>query len=217
MDATLRAAAPFQRIRRRKDGRVRIVADDLRYKRFRRRSGVPIVIALDASGSMANNRIQEAKGAVIRLLREAYVHRDTVALAAFRGDRAELLMKLGRSVEVARRALDDLPAGGGTPLAAGILCALAEARRAPRPALVVLVTDGRPNVSTTGEPVWEELERVAAAARQSEAGIVVIETGGGHPAVERLAGMLGAERVALPRMNASGLYERVAEAVSGMR
>src|SRR5262249_33610983 len=105
----------------------------------------------------------------------------------------------------------------GTPLAAGILCALSEARRAANPALVVLITDGKPNVSSTGEPVWEELERVAAAAREPKAAMVVIDTSGGHPAVEKLAAMFGAPRLPLPRMNANGFYQRVAEAVSAMR
>jgi magnesium chelatase subunit D len=217
VDATLRAAAPRQQLRQQEGRRVRILPGDLRFKRFRRRTGVAIVIALDASGSMANNRIQQAKGAVIRLLREAYVHRDRVALVAFREARAELLMKLGRSVELASRALDELPAGGGTPLAAGILCALAEARRATCPTLLVLLTDGRPNVSGTGGPVWEELERVAEAVRQSKTVPIVIDTSRGHPAAEKLATMLGAQHLVLPHMNANALYQRVAEAALAMR
>lgn len=217
VDATLRAAAPYQHLRQSNGRGVRILPGDLRFKRFRRRAGVAIVIVLDASGSMANNRIQQAKGAVVRLLREAYVHRDRVALVAFRGDRAELLMKLGRSVELASRALDELPAGGGTPLAAGIRCALAEGRCATGPTLLVLVTDGRPNVSVSGEPVWEELERVAEAVRHSRTVPIVIDTSRGHPAAEKLAAMLAAQHLVLPHMNANALYQRVAEAASAVR
>jgi magnesium chelatase subunit D len=217
VDATLRAAAPFQQVRQSDGRQLRILAGDLRYKRFRRKTGVGIVIALDASGSMANNRIQQAKGAIIRLLREVYVHRDSVALVAFRGDRAELLMKLGRSVELARRALDDLPAGGGTPLASGILCALDETRHTTVPTLLVLLTDGKPNVSGTGEPVWVELERVAQAVRQSKSVPIVIDTSRGHPSSERLAAMLDAKYLVLPRMDAAAVYQRVSEAASAMR
>jgi magnesium chelatase subunit D len=217
VDATLRAAAPFQASRRLTGQRVRILPSDLRYKQFHRKRGLGIVIALDASGSMANNRIQQAKGAILRLLREAYVHRDSVALVAFRGDRAELLMKLGRSVELAGRALDELPSGGGTPLAAGILCALQEARRSASSALLVLLTDGKPNVSAAGEPVWQELERVAEAVRQSETVPIVIDTNRGQPAGERLARMLGAQHLRLPGMNAEALYRHVSEAASSMR
>jgi magnesium chelatase subunit D len=217
VDATLRAAAPFQASRRLIGQPVRILPSDLRYKQFHRKSGLGIVIALDASGSMANNRIQQAKGAILRLLREAYAHRDAVALVAFRGDRAELLMKLGRSVELASRALDELPSGGGTPLAAGILCALQEARRSASPALLVVLTDGKPNVSAAGEPVWQELERVAEGVRQSEAVPIVIDTNRGQPAGERLARMLGAPHLTLPGMNAEALYRHVSEAASSMR
>jgi len=217
VDATLRSAAPYQRLRRQEGRRVCILASDLRFKRFRRKTGVSIVIALDASGSMANNRIQQAKGAVIRLLREAYLHRDSVALVAFRGTRAELLMKLGRSVELARRALDELPAGGGTPLADGILCALAEARRATGPTLLVLLTDGRPNVSVTGEPIWDEIAKLGESVRKAKAVPIVIDTSRGRPAAEKLATMLGAQYLALPHMNADILYQRVAQAASAIR
>jgi magnesium chelatase subunit D len=217
VDATLRAAAPFQKLRERDGRRIRIVPGDLRYKRFRRKNGVGIVIALDASGSMAANRIQQAKGAVIRLLRDAYVHRDSVALIAFRGARADRLMKLGRSVELARRALDDLPAGGGTPLASGILCALEEARSTAGPALLVVLTDGRPNVAMTGAPVWDELERVAAGVRQSRCASVVIDTCRGRPAAGRLAELLGAQYLSLPHMDAGAVHRCVAEAAAAMR
>jgi magnesium chelatase subunit D len=85
LDATLRAAVPFQRMRRAAGGRIAILGQDLRYKQFRRKAGIEIVVALDASGSMAANRVREAKGAVLRLLRESYIHRH----AARAGDPAD--------------------------------------------------------------------------------------------------------------------------------
>jgi magnesium chelatase subunit D len=130
---------------------VQVTGDDIRLKRFKQKAGRLIIFVVDASGSMAANRMNQAKGALIRLLREAYLHRDKVALISFRGDGAEVLLPPSRSVELAKRALDRLPAGGGTPLAAGLLTALDLAKRERRNGLrhtmLVLLTDGRANVS----------------------------------------------------------------------
>jgi magnesium chelatase subunit D len=219
VDATLRAAAPFQSVRR-SAGRVKILGQDLRFKQFRRKSGIEIVIALDASGSMAANRIRQAKGAVLRLLRDAYIHRDLVALVGFRGDRAEVLMPPGRSVDLACRALDELPVGGGTPLAAGVLTALGLVRRAVRPVLVVLFTDGRPNVPLSGEPVWAELERVCKAARASRGAWMIIDTSRGGRAsadAQTLSAMLNARWVPLSRGEPGPIYDSVARSAAGMR
>jgi len=138
LDATLRAAAPLQKWRRQSASTdnstmaVRITVDDLRWKRFKQKAGMLIIFVVDASGSMALNRINQAKGAVIRLLHVAYRHRDKVALISFRGDRAEVLLPPSQSVELAKRALDAQPVGGGTPLTAGLLTALDLVKRAPR-------------------------------------------------------------------------------------
>ncbi len=219
--ATLLAAAPFQLQRRAADvptASIRVEAGDLRFKQFRQRAGVLIIFAVDASGSMAVNRIAQAKGALLRLLEKAYLHRDRVALISFRGSEAEVVLPPGRSVELAKRATNAMAVGGGTPLAAGLDCALSLARRAKdtemRRKLLVLLTDGRANVACRGgQSTWEELRAAGAALESEGVASVVIDTRnsrtpGGE--AERLAGLLGGQHVYLPRANAGTVYDTVA-------
>ena len=161
--ATLRAAAPWQRLRRREAARIRrampprllvlVRREDFRVKRFRHRAPTTTIFAVDASGSSALHRLAEAKGAVELLLAECYVRRDQVALVAFRGRGAELLLPPTRSLARAKRSLAALPGGGGTPLAAGLdaVVEIAELalRRGETP-IVVVLTDGRANVARDG-------------------------------------------------------------------
>ena len=133
---TLRAAAPWQPLRRRERGHRRRPGsrsgrDDFRVTRFKQRTRTTTIFVVDASGSAALNRLAEAKGAVELLLADCYVRRDQVALLAFRGREAELLLPPTRSLVRAKRSLAGLPGGGGTPLAAGIDAALALAERDP--------------------------------------------------------------------------------------
>ena len=122
--------------------------------RFKHRSETTTIFVVDASGSSALHRLGEAKGAVELLLADCYVRRDRVALVAFRGKAAELLLPPTRSLVRAKRCLADLPGGGGTPLASGIEAGLALAdavkRRGGTP-LLVLLTDGRANVARDGQ------------------------------------------------------------------
>jgi magnesium chelatase subunit D len=178
-----------------------------------------IIFAVDASGSMALNRINLAKGALIRLLQQAYVHRDKVALIGFRSDRADVLLAPTRSVDLARRAIDSLAVGGGTPLASGIEAALELARRTRntdlRQAMLVLFTDGSANVSRGGsrhEAVWAELAELCEAFRLDGFPSVVVDTrhhllSGGE--AERLAQMLGGKYVCLQRPDGDSIRKAV--------
>ncbi len=156
--ATLRAAAPWRAFRdpeRRDPRKVIVRADDFRIKRYRQRRGATTIFVVDASGSLAMNRLAEVKGAVELLLADCYVRRDHVALIAFRGREGEVLLPPTRSTARARRALTGLPGGGGTPIAAGLDAALALAdtmRRKGQTPLVVLMTDGRANIGRDGAP-----------------------------------------------------------------
>ncbi|HEX8560907.1 MAG TPA: magnesium chelatase ATPase subunit I [Pyrinomonadaceae bacterium] len=134
---------------------VRVGAESLRFKRYRGRPGALFIFLVDASGSMASNRIAQAKGALAELLRRSYVSRDRVALVAFRESGAELLLAPSASASRARALLDALPVGGASPLPAGLLRALEVARRATaggaRFVRLVVFTDGRANVPLAGK------------------------------------------------------------------
>ena len=237
IDATLRAAAPYQRSRRAqgeaaKDGveyrshRVKIEPGDLRFKEFKHRSGILFILAVDASGSMALNRMAQAKGALTRLLHQAYLHRDMVALISFRGERSDILLAPTRSVELAKRLIDALPAGGGTPLSAGLAQAIDLTRlarlRGVLQAMVVLFTDGRANVGLgghgkdPGSTIAEELKRLGALLRSEEISSVVVDTKSRFVSSgesEALAGMLGARYFYLPRSDSDAVYSAISSAV----
>jgi magnesium chelatase subunit D len=167
VDATLRAAAPFQKARGRKDVVV-IGPEDLRFKEREKKMGHLVVFVVDGSGSMgAQRRMIETKGAVQSLLLDCYRKRDKVALIVFRRDRAEVVLPPTSSLERAARRLRELPVGGRTPLSAGLLEAYRLMRRSrlQRPlvrCLVVMVTDGRANQGLTEGPVEGEIGRIAA-------------------------------------------------------
>lgn len=217
---TLRAAAPWQKIRA--DGgedhrRVRIRRDDLRIRRFESRTEATTIFAVDASGSSALARLAEAKGAVELLLGEAYVKRAQVALVAFRGQGADVLLPPTRSLVRAKRSLADLPGGGGTPIAAGLNVARSladDARRRGRSPFIVVLTDGRANVAADGSHSRDQADADAltAAGAIGAAGYkcaFVDISVRPRPEGESLAAAMGARYLALPRADATQMHAAV--------
>lgn len=180
--ATLRAAARWQRVRTRRRHGITLTSDDFRIKKYRSKAGALFIFAVDASGSMALNRMRQAKGAVHALLEQAYVNRDRVALLAFRGDEANLLLPPTGSVELLRRAVDQLPTGGGTPIAASLVASLEVADQAKRRGfgniVLVMLTDGRANVGLKTDRAGVDAEVKQLARSVAETGIrsLVIDT-----------------------------------------
>ena len=170
-DATLRAAAPHQ-TRRRAEGpaggpALRLEKQDLRQKVRRRRTGTLIVFVVDASASMdAEQRMQATKGAVLSLLRDAYVRRDKVALVVFSGRTARVALSPTNSVDLAEARLQRLTVGGTTPLTHGLVAGLKlvrteRLRDSNVYPLIVLISDGRGNISLFGEEPLVEAQRIA--------------------------------------------------------
>ncbi|MEY6433996.1 VWA domain-containing protein, partial [Thioalkalicoccus limnaeus] len=223
---TLRAAAPWQRIRRAERGRdgagserarVEVRAEDFRITRYKQRSETTTIFVVDASGSAALHRLAEAKGAVELLLADCYVRRDRVALIAFRGREAELLLPPTRSLVRAKRSLAGLPGGGGTPLAAGLDAALALAdavqRRGGTPVLILL-TDGRANIARDGSGGRARAEEDALASarlvRVAELTALLVDTSPRpQERASRLAQEMGATYLPLPHADASILSRAV--------
>lgn len=221
IDATIRAAAPFQR-ERTSDGALVIEPRDLQRKVRTRRVGSSIVFCVDASGSMgAARRMETAKAAILELLVDAYQRRDRVALVAFRGRDAEVVLSPTASVELAQLRLRSLPTGGATPLAHGLVRSLelleAERRREAdvRPWLV-LITDGRANVGLgTGLGV-DDATSVARRIAEANIKTLVIDTagpGGGAPARD-IARAAGAEYLRLGEIDSMALTSAVRKRVS---
>lgn len=165
IDATLRAAAPFQKLRGMKDNVV-IFDDDLRYKEKERRMSHNVIFVVDGSGSMGvEQRMKATKGAVLSLLMDCYKKRDKVAMIVFRKDKAEILLPLTSSVELALKRLREIPTGGKTPLSAGLMEAyklmkITHFKYPENRLLILIITDGKPNVSLSDKPVLEELKSV---------------------------------------------------------
>lgn len=216
---TLRVAAPLQRLRGAPPAgaMVAIRPSDLRVRRFRRHSRTTTVFVVDASGSSALHRLAEAKGAVELVLADAYVRRDRVAMISFRGKGAEPVLPPTASLTLARRRLQDLPAGGGTPLAAGIDAAAALSARIRAEdgrALLILLTDGQANVARDGAGgrARAEADALAAAALVRAAGIPSLTLDiSDRPSAKAaaVAEAMGGGYLPLPRADAS----RVAAAV----
>jgi len=226
---TLRAAAPWQKLRQRQqattDGQIqRIVVrkEDFHVTRFRQSGQTTTVFVVDASGSSALNRLAEAKGAVELLLADCYVRRDSVAVLAFRGQTAELILPPTRSLARAKRSLAGLPGGGGTPLANAIDAAILLAdqlRKKGETPIVVLLTDGKGNIARDGRPgrAQAATDALAAATEMRLRGfstLLVDTSPQAQDAAKNLAQAMGAQYLALPYAGANSLNQAV-RAVAG--
>ena len=219
---TLRAALPWQRLRRRdviSENRPRMLvrAQDFRVTWRRQHAQTVTVFALDASGSSALHRLSEAKGAIELLLAQCYVRRDEVAVVVFRGRAAELALPPTRSLLRAKRSLAGLPGGGTTPLASGIDAARRIAEqvgRQGRTPSIVLLTDGHANVARDGSSgrarAQEDATHAARALGQAGWRTLLIDTAPRPQQLARgLAEGLRARYLPLPNADARSLAQAV--------
>lgn len=216
--ATLRTAAPWQKLRRMTaldQSRTQpiIRASDYRYIRYKKPAESTAIFAVDASGSTALDRLAEAKGAIEQLLAECYVRRDQVALVAFRGLRSEVLLEPTRSLVRAKRSLTGLPGGGPTPLAdglrAGVELAVKAKRRGQSP-LLVMLTDGRGNIALDGtadrQRAREDAHKIAKQAAALGIRTIFIDIARRPRDQARdLAFAMQADYCALPRVDSSAV------------
>ncbi|MBV9880387.1 MAG: VWA domain-containing protein [Gemmatirosa sp.] len=225
--ATLRAAAPLQRLRRpdtAPNGAIAVRRDDFRVRRCVVPARTTTIFLVDASGSAALHRLAEAKGAVEAMLAEGYARRELVAVIAFRGTTAELVLAPTHALARARRAVAALPAGGGTPLATALDRAAQVAQTARREGaqvVVVLLTDARANVARDGRGgrARAESDALAAAAtlRPLVDGAVLVDTAARpEPLGTALASALGARHVRMPAADARDIAS-AAEAARHVR
>lgn len=240
IDATLRAAAPHQIIRRRRhpesNRKIFITKDDVRLKKLSRKAAALTVFVVDASGSMAMNRMSVAKAAVIRLLRVSYSKRDLVALIELSGDEARVVLPPTRSTVFVSRRLTAMPCGGGTPLAHGLAVAARVAINAARArgkstvgiVRVVVITDGRPTrslawsenptsrvdaIAPTRQALREEVLDVALRVRRlGFVRVLVVDTDSAFVSdhfAHDLAERIGGAYLALPKLDQSSAFELV--------
>jgi len=161
----------------------------LRYKLLKHKRGTLYIFAIDASGSMAANRIARAKSTILKLLRKSYLNRDSVAIVSFHGETANLDLAPSRSILRARRVLDSLRMGGSTPLGAGLVTTLELLKLVGDrfgENVVLLFTDGRSNVPLRRNvmnvrvlrqmKIESELCELAGAFRKTRAHLVVVDT-----------------------------------------
>ena len=226
---TLRAAAPWQKLRQRQqslsDGqkqRIVVRKEDFHVTRFRQSGQTTTVFVVDASGSSALHRLAEAKGAVELLLADCYVRRDSVAVLAFRGQTAELILPPTRSLARAKRSLAGLPGGGGTPLSHAIDASMLLAdqlRKKGETPIVVLLTDGKGNIARDGRPgrAQAAADALASATEMRLRGfstLLVDTSPQAQEAAKNLAKAMGAQYLALPYAGANSLNQAV-RAVAG--
>lgn len=185
-DATLRAAAPYQKARPSNGCAVVIRKDDLRSKIREKRTGNIFLFVVDASGSMgARERMKTVKGVIFKILLDAYQKRDRVGMVAFRKNQAEVLLPVTRSVDFAQKKLASMPTGGKTPLAKGLLKAedvldMLYRQDANQDPVMILITDGRATspLNKGTNPVTDALEEAKRIGRRNIP-VAVIDTESG--------------------------------------
>ena len=217
-DATLRAAAPYQLVREDNGNSVIIYDSDIRRKIREKKIGNLVLFVVDASGSMgAQQRMVASKGAVLSMLMDAYQKRDRVGLIAFKGEGAELILPPTSSVELAQKYLQELPTGGKTPLSHGLMKGYetiqAELRKDPDTCpFMVLISDGRANVSMDGEPPVQETKTIASLFRKEGIQSAVIDTENSmvkFGLAREISSALGARYMALEELKADSIVEAV--------
>lgn len=225
--ATLRKAAPWQKMRRAmmpgRGDRLLLMPSDIRIKRYSDQTDRVLIFVVDASGSAAVARLAEAKGAVELMLSEAYSTRDHVALVTFRGHHAELALPPSRSLVQTKRRLAGLPGGGATPLADALRIALATAEKARghgmTPTLAFL-TDGRGNIVLDGTPdraqaATEATQLARAIAAKGIPALMIDTSLRPKPQLGELAAQMRATLIALPRADARSLQTTLSAALGG--
>lgn len=181
-DATLRQAAPFQNHREKKHLLINIKREDIREKVREDRIGNLIMFLVDASGSMGvNRRMSMAKGAVFSLLQNAYQKRDTVGLMTFRGDEASVVLNPTRSIDLAYKRLQEIETGGRTPLSLGLKKAVDfiksnKAKNKNILPIVIIISDGKNNVSLTDRSYLDELDDISQEASKEKIEFIVIDS-----------------------------------------
>jgi magnesium chelatase subunit D len=198
---------------------VALAASDLKQHERRGSGRSHVLFLVDASGSMATQRrLEVAKGAALGLLTSSYQNRDEVALMVFRAEGTDLVLPFTRHIAGIEQALGAVPTGGRTPLARALLDAtrLLQTRE---PALLVLLTDGRANVSAGGGDPWEEALAACASLRVACAGVLIVDCEPGPIILGRarvLAQVLGAECVALDALDSTALSLRIHRRLEGL-
>lgn len=221
-DATIRTAAIHQGTRKYNGLALNIEKSDIKERIREKRTGTSILFLVDASGSMGTNKRMEAvKGAVISLLSDAYEKRDKVGMVAFRKDKAELLLNITRSVELAKKELKDMPIGGKTPLSLGLekgYNTLMQEHKKDKDtvSLMVVVSDGRATYSENGEDSFEEAIKVAKKIRDSDIQTIVVDCEQGFIKLEmarQLSDYLGATYYKIEDLKKDNITEVVKQFV----
>ncbi|MDK2980392.1 MAG: hypothetical protein PWQ55_739 [Chloroflexota bacterium] len=229
-DATIRAAAPFQKKRKTEENRNNVAfhvkpSDYMRKVRVRRAANM-ILFVVDASWSMAvAERMSATKGAIMSLLTDAYQRRDRVGLIVFQKDRATLVLSPTNSVQLAQRALSNIPVGGKTPLSAGLALAqeILEREGVLHPEvmpLLIVLTDGAGNVAMGNMPPLEESHMIADEIAQRDVPSIVINMESAtydQGLAHELARHLDAPCLSITELHAEHLYMAVRQASNELR